>query len=211
MRHLADAWIALTQRVDARGDVAGAGASLLGRWAEPHRAYHDLAHLDEVLRHVDELAIECPHPDTVRLAAWFHDAVYDPTAADNEQRSADLATTELASIDVEPSVVAEVARLVLLTATHDPSPDDADGAVLCDADLAILAADETRYAAYAEGVRREYAHLDDDTFSAGRADVLHRLLDRPQLFRTPSARRDWEPAARANATREWQVLARGGG
>ena len=198
MRHLADAWIALAQRVGARGDVAGTGANLLGRWAEAHRAYHDLAHLDEVLRHVDGLADECPHPDTVRLAVWFHDAVYDPQAADNERRSADLATVALAGMDVEPSVVSEVARLVLLTATHDPSRDDLDGAVLCDADLAILAVGETRYASYVEGVRREYAHLDDTAFDAGRAEVLGRLLDRAQLYSTALARRDWEGRARGN-------------
>ena len=53
MRHLAPAWLELARRVGARDDVAGAGAALLGRWAEPHRAYHDLAHLSEVLERVD--------------------------------------------------------------------------------------------------------------------------------------------------------------
>ena len=75
------AWLELARRVGARDDVAGAGAALLGRWAEPQRAYHDLAHLAEVLERVDLLAAEADQPDAVRLAAWFHDAVYDPTAA----------------------------------------------------------------------------------------------------------------------------------
>ena len=88
VRHLAVDWLELGRRVGARDDVAGAGAALLGRWAEPHRAYHDLAHLAEVLERVDLLAAEADRPDAVRLAAWFHDAVYDPTAADNEERSA---------------------------------------------------------------------------------------------------------------------------
>lgn len=202
MRHLAVDWLELCRRVGARGDVAGAGATLLGRWAEPHRAYHDLAHLDEVLTRVGVLATDAADVDTVRLAAWFHDAVYDPQAADNEERSAELATVALSGLDVEPSRVAEVARLVRLTATHDVSPDDADGAVLCDADLAVLAADDLRYASYVEGVRREYEHVDDAAFATGRAQVLATLLDRSPLFRTEHGRAQWEARARANAGAE---------
>jgi predicted metal-dependent HD superfamily phosphohydrolase len=206
VRHLAVDWLELCRRVGARGDVAGAGAALLGRWAELHRAYHDLAHLDEVLARIGVLAPEAADADAVRLAAWFHDAVYDPTASDNEERSADLATVTLSGLDVRPSRVGDVARLVRLTASHDVAPDDADGAVLCDADLAVLAADGLRYASYVEGVRREYAHVDDAAFAAGRAQVLATLLDRPALFRTQHGRREWESRARANAGAELSRL-----
>lgn len=202
MRHLAIAWIELARRVAARGDIAGEGAALLGRWAERHRGYHDLAHLDEVLRRVDLLAAEAREPDAVRLAAWYHDAVYDPTATDNEERSAEMATTGLSGLDVDPRLVGEVARLVRLTATHDARPDDPDGAVLCDADLAVLAATPARYTAYVDGVRQEYGHLDDATFARGRAVVLRGLLDRPALFRTGHGRDEWEAAARANVAAE---------
>jgi predicted metal-dependent HD superfamily phosphohydrolase len=205
MRQLADAWLRLAREVGARGDVAGAGASLLGRWSEPHRGYHDRAHLDEVLRRLDLLADATRRPAVVRLAAWFH----DPTSTDNEERSADLATTMLAELGLEPDVVAETARLVRVTATHDVADDDdRDAAVLCDADLAVLAANPIRYQSYVEGVRREYQHLDDTTFARGRADVLSRLLDRPQLFRTAYGRREWEHAARANASAELRALRR---
>jgi predicted metal-dependent HD superfamily phosphohydrolase len=195
VRHLAVDWLELGRRVGARDDVAGAGAALLGRWAEPHRAYHDLAHQAEVLERVDLLATEADRPDAVRLAAWFHDAVYDPTAADNEERSAQLAQTTLTRLRLAPGPVDEVARLVRLTATHDVSDDDRDGAVLCDAD-------DLRYSSYVEGVRREYAHVDDDAFAAGRAQVLSTLLDRPALFRTTHGRSAWEQRARANVTAE---------
>ena len=206
MRHLAEAWIALARRAGARDDVAGAGASLLGRWSEPHRAYHDLAHLDEVLHRIDLLAGEADHPDLVRLAAWFHDAVYDPQATDNEERSAEVATVALADLGLAPDAVDEVARLVRLTGTHAVAPGDPDGGVLCDADLAVLASDSLRYQSYAEGVRREYAHLDDSTFARGRSDVLRRLLDRPQLFMTSYGRREWGQPARDNVSAELRSL-----
>jgi predicted metal-dependent HD superfamily phosphohydrolase len=188
--------------VGARDDVAGTGAALLGRWAEPHRAYHDLAHLAEVLERVDLLAAEADRPDAVRLAAWFHDAVYDPTATDNEERSAQPAERTLIQLRLTPELVDEVARLVRLTATHDVADDDRDGAVLCDADLAVLASDDLRYSSYVEGVRREYAHVEDAAFAVGRAQVLSTLLDRPALFRTAHGRSAWEQRARANVTAE---------
>ena len=202
MTGLAAAWLATARAVGARGDVAGAGADLLSRWAEPHRRYHDLAHLAAVLAHVDELAGEASDVEAVRLAAWFHDAVYDPSAPDNEASSARLARVVLRRLDVDDARVGSVVRLVLLTATHDPDPDDRDGAVLCDADLAVLAGPAAAYERYVAAVRAEYAHVDDSGFASGRSAVLRSLLDRPALFRTARGRTAWEGAARANIAAE---------
>jgi predicted metal-dependent HD superfamily phosphohydrolase len=165
------------------------------------RGYHDLRHLAEVLARIGELG-EGDDTELV-LAAWFHDAVYDG-AADDEERSARLAATELAgTCDSDSGVdVAEVVRLVRLTAAHDPEPGDHRGEVLCDADLAILAADPARYADYAAGVRRDYASVPDADFRAGRRAVLEELLSRDALFRTSYAREHWEPRARENLARE---------
>jgi predicted metal-dependent HD superfamily phosphohydrolase len=206
VRHLAEAWICTASRVRARGDVAGAGADLLGRYAAPDRAYHDLRHLDDVLRNVDELAGVAQDADAVRLAAWFHDAIYDPKAEDNEERSAHLAETVLTGLRVEDRRAAEVARLVRVTATHEVAETDSDAAVLCDADLAILAADPERYEQYTSAVRREYAHLSDLDFASGRAAVLRALLAHEPLFRTTAARTGWEDAARANVLAELSRL-----
>ena len=202
MRHLPEAWLRAAAAVGARSDVAHAGADLLGRYAEPHRRYHDLAHLADVLHHVDELAEHARDVHVVRLAAWFHDAVYDPTSSDNEESSARLAETSLAELRVEDAIVAEIARLVRGTAEHAPAPGDLDAAVLCDADLAILASGPERYRVYVEAVRAEYDHLDDRTFAGGRAAVLRRLLARDPMFSTPTGRDRWEAAARANVTAE---------
>jgi predicted metal-dependent HD superfamily phosphohydrolase len=105
-------------------------------------------------------------------------------------------------------VVAEVARLVRLTETHTPDDGDTNGCALSDADLGILAAPRERYDEYVAAVRREYAHLDDDVFDAGRADVLRGLAAKPHLFHTAYAREKWEAAARANIERELGALAR---
>jgi predicted metal-dependent HD superfamily phosphohydrolase len=180
-------------------------AAVVAAWSEPHRRYHDLAHLAAVLGIVGELADAADDPDAVRLAAWYHDVVYDPQRSDNEQVSAERARAGLRGL-VDDARLAEVARLVLLTAGHDPAPDDANGAVLCDADLAVLASPPEAYAAYASAVRAEYAHLSDDVFAAGRAAVLEQLLALPALYRLPAIAEQWTGRARANLTAELTLL-----
>jgi predicted metal-dependent HD superfamily phosphohydrolase len=180
-------------------------SALVAAWSEPHRRYHDLAHLAAVLGLVGGLG-EAADPHAVRLAAWYHDAVYDPQRSDNEEISAQRARAGLRGL-VDDERAAEVERLVLLTAGHDPAPEDRNGAVLCDADLAVLAAPAESYAAYASAVRAEYGHLSDEEFTAGRTAVLEHLLALPALYRTPAAQA-WTHTARANMTAELVLLRR---
>ncbi|WP_031081472.1 hypothetical protein [Streptomyces sp. NRRL WC-3549] len=182
--------------------------NLLERWAEPQRRYHTTTHLTRVLDHVDALAGHASGPDLVRLAVWFHDAVYRPDRSENEERSAALAERALPEAGVPDPATAEVARLVRLTVSHDPADGDTNGEVLCDADLAILASSPKEYAAYAAQVREEYGFVPDDAFRAGRADVLRQLLGLPRLFRTPHGAEVWEPRARQNLTTELELLTR---
>jgi predicted metal-dependent HD superfamily phosphohydrolase len=180
-------------------------ASLVDAWSQPHRRYHDLAHLAAVLGVVAQLEASATDPAAVRLAAWYHDVVYDPTRTDNEQVSAERALAGLRGL-VPDERRAEVERLVLLTAGHDPAPDDVNGAVLCDADLAVLAGPPQAYAAYASAVREEYAHLSDDDFIRGRIAVLEHLVSLPALYRTPEAADQWTATAAANLTAELSLL-----
>ncbi|MFG2956091.1 hypothetical protein ACGF5O_20500 [Streptomyces sp. NPDC048291] len=179
---------------------------LLRRWQEPQRRYHTLAHLTAVLDHVDVLEEYADSPELVRLAAWFHDAVYLPDRSENEERSARLAERALPEAGISAANTAEVARLVRLTVTHDPAPGDRNGEVLCDADLAILAAPPAAYAAYTAAVREEYHFVPNDAFRAGRSAILRQLLDLPQLFRTPYGRTEWAPTARYNLAAELEML-----
>ncbi|MFD3652383.1 hypothetical protein [Streptomyces sp. NPDC058620] len=180
--------------------------NLLARWAEPQRRYHTTAHLAAVLDRIDTLAGHASDPDVVRLAAWFHDAVYRPDRSENEERSAVLAERALAEAGVPEDATAEVVRLVRLTVTHDPADGDTNGEVLCDADLAVLASGPKEYAEYAAQVREEYAFVPDEAFREGRAAVLRQLLGLPRLFRTPLGIAEWEPRARQNLMTELELL-----
>lgn len=187
-------------------DPAPYGRSLLARWNEPHRHYHTTDHLSAVLRRVEELAGHAADLDAVRLAAWFHDAVYRPDRSENEERSARLAERALSEVGLPAARTAEVARLVRLTVSHDPAPGDTNGEALCDADLAVLAGPPAEYAHYAAAIRQEYGFVPDEAFRDGRAAVLRQLLSLGDLFRTPYGHERWEPAARHNLRAELDLL-----
>jgi predicted metal-dependent HD superfamily phosphohydrolase len=195
-------WRALVPAGDALG------RELVARWSQPHRHYHTTDHLAAVLTLVDRYAELAPDACAVRLAGWFHDAVYDPRAGDNEERSAELAESRLPGVGVPAARVAETARLVRLTAGHAVAGGDTGGALLADADLAVLAAGRGDYDRYAAAVRREYAHVPEDAFRAGRAAVLESLLALPALYRIVPPRSEWEVRARANLERELEALGR---
>jgi predicted metal-dependent HD superfamily phosphohydrolase len=206
---LHEAWVSTVKAAGATADddaVAEAGQDLLNRWQEPHRRYHDVEHLAEVLGAVDDLAGDAADVAAVRLAAWFHDAVYEGRPGDDEQRSADLAREVLTALGVPVPRTERVADLIQMTLHHDPTPGDSDAAVLCDADLAILGADAERYSSYVRAVRAEYAHVPEPMFLAGREMVLKALEAMPRLYRTAAGRERWEEAARANLARELAEL-----
>jgi predicted metal-dependent HD superfamily phosphohydrolase len=208
---LVDRWVAAARGAGATAadeDLAAAGAYLLTRWSEPQRQYHTVTHLTAVLDVVDQHAELAPGADRVRLAAWLHDAVYDPQALGdaNERDSAEFAAGLLTTLGAPDEVAAEVARLVGLTAGHATQDDDPDGELLCDADLAVLAGDPEEYASYTAAIRREYAHVPDDAFRGGRTQVLKALLELPSIYRHAPLRTAWEDRARANLEAELKTL-----
>lgn len=189
-------------------------ADLERRYAEPHRRFHTLLHVSRVLADVERLLDALPREErarvdgnAVRLAAWFHDAVYDPRSSTNEADSADLAARALIDTPHLAGHLPAVRRLILATAEHRPARGAVDEAVLLDADMAILAVNPAEYEAYAAAVRAEYAHLDNDAWQQGRAAFLQRALDRPRLFNFAEA--SVERAARANLARELARLTGG--
>jgi predicted metal-dependent HD superfamily phosphohydrolase len=182
---------------------------LVAAYSEPHRFYHTLEHVNEVLKVVGKLADVAADTSAIQLAIWFHDAVYDPRATDNEERSATLAGELLRPRGVPEPALQHVAAMIRATA-HSPTAEvDADTAVLLDADLAILSAEERRYARYAADIRREYAWVDDAAYRAGRTKVLQSFLDRPRIYRTERMHAVAEEPARRNLLAEIKQVTTG--
>ena len=182
-----------------------AGERLLSRWSEPHRHYHDRAHLAEMLTALDELssvgALAGEDVAVARMAAWWHDAVYAGVSPDDERASAALAETELRALGVPAPTVRAVVALVAATATHETDGQALTGAFL-DADLWILSAPTERFDTYCAQVRREHPRVDDTAYRLGRSAVLTALVERPHVYASGYARDAWEPRARVNVARE---------
>jgi predicted metal-dependent HD superfamily phosphohydrolase len=176
------------------------------QYAREHRVYHCIEHVLNVLDVVDALSSFAGDVDAVRLAAWFHDVVYDPAAADNEAQSAALAARVLPELGLEADRIAEVQRLILLTKDHHVQPGDGNGAVLVDADLAILGEERLVYQGYARAIRAEYAWVPEEEYRQGRLRVLRSFLDRSHIYHTPPMRQQREARARRNLAQEIDSL-----
>ncbi len=187
--------------VTALGGTSGAWPRLEARYGEPHRRYHTLDHAAAVVRDSAWLAggLSATERAVVAVAAWTHDVVYDAKPGEDERASAAWAREALDG--VAGAHVDRVEGLILATITHDAPPADLLATALLDADLAILGAPETQYAAYARGVREEYAKYPDDVWCAGRIAVLEKMLAR-ELYRSEAARTRWASTAEENLTAE---------
>ena len=182
-------------------------AELLERWNDPQRRYHNETHLRAVLQAIDALEADGESFDgtEVRLAAWFHTAVFDPTESENNEKSAVWTEQRL-----DPAApVEEVARLVRLMGGHRVEPGDLNGEVLSDADLAVLGADPETYDTYTQDVRHEFAHVPGEKFVAGRRAALEGLVERRSVYLTTAARDAWEKQAHANLNRELGLIKAG--
>jgi len=194
-------------------EIRAVGEQLIERWGAPGRCYHNLRHLADVLRRVDELAEETHEPDIVRLAAWYHGAVFDAArkvayatqGGEQTNVSAELARKQLTQLGMPVDTVERVAHLVDTLDRHKPVPGDVDSAVLNDADLAILAAEPQRYKAYMADVRAEYAHIPLSDYLDARINVISKLLKRNALYSSPMGAA-WEEPARQNLDAELHRL-----
>lgn len=202
--------IAWRRHVAAGRDAESELESLLSRHRAAHRHYHTVTHVGWVVRHVERLAGQLTDVfiDRAVAAAFYHDAIYDPTRSDNEHASAVLADERLAELGWDAASIAHVAAMIEATAAHAPD-DDLTTAVVLAADLGVLAASPNDYSDYVRQVRREYRHVAEAAWVGGRAAVLNGLLALDALYDPRVAPPGWEARARANLTAELAGLSLG--
>jgi predicted metal-dependent HD superfamily phosphohydrolase len=179
---------------------------LVAAYQSPERHYHNLEHLGEMFRVAERLSAGVEQPAALQLAIWFHDAVYDSRANDNEQRSGELAVDLLGPIGVPGSAIERIVQMIWATAHKAEPPASRDTQVLLDADLAILGASPERYARYAADIRKEYAWVPDADYRAGRVRVLEQFRARPRIYFSQLLFEEGEARARTNLETELASL-----
>ncbi len=175
-------------------------ADLEERYAEPHRYYHNLSHINRMVGLWNRYASELPDKELLLAAIWYHDAIYDTDRRDNELRSAELFRSRAAADGLLDDEIATVAEMIQATA-HSKRDDSASEQeqFLLDFDLEILASDPLEYDKYAHGIAREYAWVEPKLFLEGRTAVLNSFLNRPAIY---AHFHQWEDRAHRNIQRE---------
>jgi predicted metal-dependent HD superfamily phosphohydrolase len=199
---LPDRWLSFWVLLGAKGEPGKVFSDLDERYRGAGRFYHTWEHVSRCLDERAAVHSLCASPLAVELALWFHDAVYDPRGADNEQRSARLARDASDAMGINPALADLSARLILATA-HGALPleeedGDRDSALVQDIDLAILGAEPRLFRVYEKNIRREYSFLAEEEYRKGRITVLGRFLSRRRIYRSDPFHRRYEETARRN-------------
>ncbi len=198
-------WQRCWQGLAAQGEGQALMQQLLAAYAQAPRAYHTLQHLAECLACLASCRHELRYPAEVEMALWFHDAVYDVYAQDNEARSAAWARQALAAAGVTEEALARIQALIMATC-HSALPEPGDQQWLVDIDLAILGAEPARFAEYEAQIRDEYAWVPALVFAQKRAQILQGFLARPRIFSTDALAARFELPARRNLQAALQSL-----
>jgi predicted metal-dependent HD superfamily phosphohydrolase len=198
-------WQTVWRQVGALNDGESLYERLVACYAEPHRKYHTIQHLNECFLHLDSLRSLADHPDEVELALWFHDAIYDTTKKDNEKRSAVWARDSLLAAGVAHEKVDRIYELVMFT-MHNAFAVGRDAEVLVDIDLGILGAKAARFDEYEAQVRQEYLWVPENLYRAARRKVLEEFTGRKWIYSTEPFRSKFEARARENISRSLAQL-----
>lgn len=190
--------------------------------SEPQRHYHTVVHIWEILKWIEALEESLDVQSPLQFAAFFHDAIYDPTSAKNEIQSANLWNEFCHDVGLLNEELHQIARtLILATERHAiiPSDDDTSNliaadpylqALFLDIDMAILGKPTTdAYLAYAALIRKEYQHVPQVIYCEKRAEILQGFLNKSHLYLSPIFKELLEGYARRNLSAEIHLLMKG--
>ncbi|MCB1777062.1 MAG: hypothetical protein KDI50_06475 [Candidatus Competibacteraceae bacterium] len=166
-----------------------------------HRHYHTLAHIRHCLYEFNQAAACMDDPDAVEIALWFHDAIYEPGAKDNEQRSAELFQKYAeASGCADSAFQRRIDNLIMIT-THREQPSRKDEQFIVDIDLSGFGLPWDAFEQDGRRIRAECTEISDDVYYSGLIKFLQMLQERPTFFFTDFFQERYERAARKNIKR----------
>jgi len=163
------------------------------RYSEAHRYYHTWDHIEYMFCVARENGVEIKEKTALWYAIVYHDIIYDPKANDNEEESGYLLIDTYVKegdplIGIKFLTFNVVRQYILATKHKDTNIEDYEDTlkILLDLDLAILGDTWEVYQDYVSKIRKEYSHLSDEEFNAGRKDWLSNMLARESIYYT-----DW--------------------
>ncbi|MDZ7839232.1 MAG: hypothetical protein U5R46_00195 [Gammaproteobacteria bacterium] len=194
----------LVSRCAPEADAGELYRMLVDKYSESHRGYHTLEHIRHCLVQLDGARHLADDPDAIELAIWFHDAVFDTGAGDNERRSAQLFDSRL-GLHLSSERAARIHRLIRDT-EHPSEPEDNDGRLMADIDLSSFALPWDEFMRDTRAIAAECAHVPEAQHVAGKCRFLNALLSRSSIFQTAHFRERLEAQARSNIERHMRDL-----
>jgi predicted metal-dependent HD superfamily phosphohydrolase len=177
------------------------------KYAGKNRYYHNLSHIHSMLQQAKENREEIIDFDALLFAIWFHDIIYKASKKNNEEKSAEFASSVLKNLLKEKIHFNTVAQLIISTKSHQIIlKENNDNAFMLDFDLSILGQDWEIYKAYIQNIRKEYKLYPDFLYNPSRRKILENFLNRKSLFFTKKYQDIFEDKARVNLIREIKLL-----
>jgi predicted metal-dependent HD superfamily phosphohydrolase len=202
---LFDHWQAVMKPFGIGEEAVPCFKRIMKHYSAPQRYYHSVLHLILCLEEFEQAAHLIENPEIVKLALFYHDAIYDFRKSNNEEKSAELADNELFKLGVPAQERKMISNLILVT-KHTSMPKEVSQKLIMDVDLAILGSPDKVYEMYQHAVRQEYAWLDDTTFKQGRSKLLQSFLNRPSIYQTAFFKEKYELQARQNLQNELALM-----
>ncbi len=157
------------------GDYSPVYENLMQRYSEHQRAHHGLQHLQECLELLQNKTTNENRP-IMTIAYFSHDAIYDPSAPDNEDKSIELAREILSEEKASPDNTTNICRLIEVTKPNS-SCRTQEEKVFKDIDCWVLGSEFSRYQKYLKNIECEFASaFGVIKYKIGRAKFLAGLL-----------------------------------
>jgi len=203
-------WISLTSRYASLPSVIESlFNSLVERYSEGARVYHNLSHIQSLLAMSESLSDKAQDRGALCFAIWFHDVIYDTQRSDNEEKSAEFAVEALASLGVPEQTIVTTREMILATKHHRGADLSWDMKAFLDLDTSILGAPGEIYEEYSRAIRKEYSWVPDVLYREGRMKILNDFLGRERIYHTEEINANYEAQARHNIAEEIKALSGG--
>jgi len=150
-----------------------AAENLSAKLCEPHRFYHNVAHVADILSNIETMypKKDLGHREKaiLILTAFFHDAIYDPIRKDNEERSVEFFRECISGCNEENADT--ICQIILDTKTHKPSSELSGK--FCDLDLyGLRHGDAERILSDEQKIFKEFQFVDYSDYKVERIKFL---------------------------------------
>ncbi|WP_342647554.1 adenylyltransferase/cytidyltransferase family protein [Mucilaginibacter sp. CSA2-8R] len=146
----------------------GVPDEVIKRYQEPHRFYHTPEHLYDIYQQLLERGLA--NHKTLLLATAYHDVIYNPQSATNEEDSAQYF---MQNYDGDAQLKQEVYNVIIDTKTHQPRSELS--AIFCDVDLNILRQPLNKLLIYEDQIFKEFQFADFSLYRVKRVEALRQL------------------------------------